>query len=94
MQPLYALALVIVLGVAAQWIAWRARLPSILLLLLGGILKVHDDQILALASQGRERSEQPVGVVQQIADQQHDPAPLQLLRRPMQGGRQVGAPRE
>lgn len=37
-EPLYGLSLVIVLGVAAQWIAWRLRLPSILLLLLGGML--------------------------------------------------------
>lgn len=35
---LYYLALVPALGVAAQWLAWRTRLPSILLLLLFGIL--------------------------------------------------------
>ncbi|MEZ5171219.1 MAG: cation:proton antiporter [Acidimicrobiia bacterium] len=29
---------IVVLGVAAQWSAWRLRLPSILLLLLGGLL--------------------------------------------------------
>lgn len=34
----YYLAGVPVLGVAAQWLAWRLRLPSILLLLLFGIL--------------------------------------------------------
>lgn len=32
------LALVLVLGVLSQWIAWRIRLPSILLLLLAGLL--------------------------------------------------------
>lgn len=32
-----ALALILVLGVVAQWIAWRARVPSILLLLLAGL---------------------------------------------------------
>jgi NhaP-type Na+/H+ or K+/H+ antiporter len=36
--PLVALALIIVLGAAAQWLAWRARLPSILLLLVFGFL--------------------------------------------------------
>jgi len=35
---LIALALVIVLGAAAQWLAWRVRLPSILLLLLFGFV--------------------------------------------------------
>jgi NhaP-type Na+/H+ or K+/H+ antiporter len=29
---------VVVLGIGAQWLAWRVRLPSILLLLLGGFL--------------------------------------------------------
>lgn len=33
-----ALALIAVGGVLAQWIAWRVKLPSILLLLLGGLL--------------------------------------------------------
>lgn len=33
---LIGIALVIVLGIAAQWLAWRTRLPSILLLLLTG----------------------------------------------------------
>lgn len=32
------LALILVLGIAAQWIAWRLRIPSILLLLLFGFL--------------------------------------------------------
>jgi len=36
-EPLYALTLIIVLGVGAQWVAWRLRVPSILLLLLAGI---------------------------------------------------------
>lgn len=35
---LIGLAAIVVLGAAAQWIAWRLRLPSILLLLLTGIL--------------------------------------------------------
>lgn len=34
--PLLYLATVIVLGIAAQWLAWRLRLPAILLLLAGG----------------------------------------------------------
>ncbi|MGV6814994.1 MAG: cation:proton antiporter [Phycisphaerales bacterium] len=33
-----SLAMVIVLGVGAQWLAWRIRIPSILLLLVFGIL--------------------------------------------------------
>jgi len=33
-----AVALVIILGISAQWIAWRVKLPSILLLLFVGIL--------------------------------------------------------
>jgi NhaP-type Na+/H+ or K+/H+ antiporter/mannitol/fructose-specific phosphotransferase system IIA component (Ntr-type) len=35
---LISIALVIVLGVSAQWVAWRFRLPSILLLLLAGFV--------------------------------------------------------
>jgi NhaP-type Na+/H+ or K+/H+ antiporter len=37
-DTLVGLALVIVLGVAAQWLAWRVRLPSILFLLTTGFL--------------------------------------------------------
>jgi len=37
LEPLYALGMIIVVGVGAQWLAWRVRLPSILLLLLAGI---------------------------------------------------------
>ena len=33
-----SLALVVVLGIAAQWLAWKTKLPSILLLLLFGFL--------------------------------------------------------
>jgi NhaP-type Na+/H+ or K+/H+ antiporter len=33
-----ALAMIVVLGVGAQWLAWRIRIPSILLLLIFGIL--------------------------------------------------------
>ncbi len=35
--PLVALALIGAAGIGAQWLAWRLRLPSILLLLLAGI---------------------------------------------------------
>ncbi|MBK8916184.1 MAG: cation:proton antiporter [Phycisphaerales bacterium] len=38
LSPLSSLAAVILLGGAAQWIAWRLRLPSILLLLPMGVL--------------------------------------------------------
>jgi len=37
-QLLVGLASIIVVGIAAQWLAWRARLPSILLLLVCGLL--------------------------------------------------------
>ena len=37
-QALYTLTLIILLGVAAQWLAWSTRLPSILLLLLAGFV--------------------------------------------------------
>ena len=37
-RHLTGLALIFVLGFAARWIAWRLRLPSILLLLLAGLL--------------------------------------------------------
>lgn len=38
-QPiLFSLTLIVVLGAAAQWLAWATRLPSILLLLLAGFL--------------------------------------------------------
>jgi NhaP-type Na+/H+ or K+/H+ antiporter len=35
---LIGLAAIVVLGIAAQWVAWRVRLPSILLLLFAGIV--------------------------------------------------------
>jgi NhaP-type Na+/H+ or K+/H+ antiporter len=37
-SPLFYLALILCLGVIAQWVAWRIKLPSILLLLLFGFL--------------------------------------------------------
>ena len=37
-QLLISLALVPVLGILGQWIAWRTRLPSIIVLLLLGFL--------------------------------------------------------
>ena len=37
-NPLIGLASIIVLGTVAQWLAWRLRLPSILLLLLSGFV--------------------------------------------------------
>ena len=35
---LFSLVLIAIVGVSAQWIAWRLHLPSILLLLVGGVL--------------------------------------------------------
>jgi len=49
---LIGLASIIVLGVSAQWLAWRLRLPSILLLLLFGLVAgpvtgfIHPDALL------------------------------------------------
>lgn len=37
-QVLIGIGLIIILGVSAQWLAWRLRLPSILMLLLFGFL--------------------------------------------------------
>ena len=37
-EILAQLALIVVLGIGAQWLAWRTRLPSILLLLVFGLL--------------------------------------------------------
>lgn len=36
-EPIVSLAIILVLGIGAQWLAWRVRIPSILLLLLAGI---------------------------------------------------------
>jgi NhaP-type Na+/H+ or K+/H+ antiporter len=52
MSPLVFLTLILVLGVAAQWLAWRFKLPSILLLLgfgfaLGHFSGVRIDDFLA-----------------------------------------------
>lgn len=38
LQPLVFFSLVLVLGITAQWLAWRLQLPSILLLLASGFL--------------------------------------------------------
>lgn len=53
MSPLTYLTLILVLGVAAQWLAWKFKLPSILLLLafgfgLGQFSGVRIDDFLAL----------------------------------------------
>ncbi|MDQ7013681.1 MAG: sodium:proton antiporter [Planctomycetota bacterium] len=37
-EPIVAIAIIVVLGVGSQWIAWRIRIPSILLLLIAGML--------------------------------------------------------
>src|SRR5690606_27077528 len=37
-QLIGALALILVLGFGAQWLSWRLRIPSILFLLLSGII--------------------------------------------------------
>ncbi len=37
-NALFALAMIGILGLACQWLAWWARLPAILFLLIGGIL--------------------------------------------------------
>lgn len=45
------LAIIVVLGIAAQWLAWRFKLPAILLLLLAGFLAgpvtglIHPDEL-------------------------------------------------
>lgn len=52
---LHYIALVPALGVAAQWIAWRTRLPGILLLLLIGIALgtfISPDNVIAAATEG------------------------------------------
>lgn len=54
---LYYVALVPALGVAAQWIAWRTRLPGILLLLLLGITLgtfFSPDDVIAAAAEGSD----------------------------------------
>lgn len=51
-EPLVQLALIAIFGMGAQWLAWRVRLPSILLLLLSGFLLgpilgwIHPDELL------------------------------------------------
>lgn len=53
----YFLVLVPVLGILAQWIAWRLHLPSIIILLTFGLvlgLWIHPDQVLAEAVGGDE----------------------------------------
>ena len=37
-HALVSLSAVVILGIAAQWLGWRLRIPSILLLLVFGIL--------------------------------------------------------
>lgn len=37
-NPLFGIATIFVLGIGAQWVAWRLRLPAILLLLLAGMI--------------------------------------------------------
>ena len=50
--PLMQLAGIIIIGIAAQWFAWRLKLPSILLLMVFGLIAgpvtgfLHPDQLL------------------------------------------------
>lgn len=37
LSPVTAIALVGVIGVGAQWLAWRLRLPAIVLMLVAGL---------------------------------------------------------
>jgi NhaP-type Na+/H+ or K+/H+ antiporter len=37
-QPSVLIAATLVVGIAAQWLAWRAKLPAIVFLLLAGVL--------------------------------------------------------
>ena len=37
-HALVSLSAVVILGIAAQWLGWRVRIPSILLLLVFGIV--------------------------------------------------------
>lgn len=37
-HPMFAVAVIALLGAVCQWLAWRLRLPAILFLLLMGIL--------------------------------------------------------
>lgn len=51
-NALISLASIVILGISAQWLAWRLRLPSILLLLLAGFFAgpvtglIHPDELL------------------------------------------------
>jgi NhaP-type Na+/H+ or K+/H+ antiporter len=51
-ELLFGLATIVILGIGAQWLAWRLRLPSILLLLLFGFVAgpvtgiIHPDELL------------------------------------------------
>ncbi len=59
MDLLLYLALVPTLGVTAQWLAWRTKLPSILLLLIFGVLLgiwIPPDSYLATQLSGNETS--------------------------------------
>ena len=53
-SPAIGLATLFLLGVAAQWIAWRLGLPAILLLLAFGILA---GPVTGLIDLGRQRNE-------------------------------------
>lgn len=46
-NPLLGITAIFVLGIGAQWLAWRLRLPAILLLLLAGILAGPGTEYLA-----------------------------------------------
>ena len=57
MSPLTYLTWILALGIACQWLAWRFKLPSILLLLaigfgFGQISGVRIDDFLAASSDG------------------------------------------
>ena len=54
-EPLVQLTIIAIFGMGVQWLAWRLRLPSILLLLLSGFLLgpilgwIHPDELLGEA---------------------------------------------
>src|SRR5574340_836920 len=51
-RAMISLSAVVILGIAAQWLGWRLRIPSILMLLVFGIVAgpvlgwIHPDELL------------------------------------------------
>ena len=71
MQPVMAFALVGALGVGSQWLAWRLRMPAIVLMLAGGLGALQTATIATATGVGDGPNQRVVSLCRQIFTGDH-----------------------